>query len=308
MSRLEEIQVFVALVESQSSTRAADKLGLATSAVSRRMKALEQRLGVQLVQRTTRRMKLTPDGQAYFLRCRKLLDDWEEADQEVMQSAAELSGRLSISAPLSLGLTHLSDAITDFMCLHPGLEVNLDLSDRRVDIIEEGYDLVLRIGDLEDSTMIARRLARIRHCVHCSGDFLNRYGFKRASDIQTPDDLKPLPGLVYSNLRRPVYWRYTTPEGVKEIKVTPKMTSSNGEALVAAAVKGLGVGCQPFFIIEQALKRGDLTLLLQEYEWYGMGLYALYPHTRHLSRKIRVLVDFLIDYFVRNPSWNEMPA
>ncbi len=300
MSELEEVNVFVTLVECQSASRAAEKMGLANSAISRRMKALEERLGVQLIQRTTRTMHLTDDGQLYYQRCRKLLDDWHEAEQEVMQSAAELSGTLTVSAPLSLGLSHLAPAITDFMQDHPQLKVNLDLSDRRVDLVEDGYDLAFRIGALEDSSLMARLVTEIRHIVYCSPGFLDQYG-----PFNHPDDLRDAPGLGYSNLRHPGRWPYSGPDGEKgEGRVEPRMLSSNGEALRAASIKGIGIGCQPSFILHDAISAGQLVPVLTEYQWYGMNLYAIYPQTRHLSRRVRALIDYLVEYFQQDKNWN----
>ncbi len=300
MNELEEVKVFVTLVECQTASRAAEKMGLANSAISRRMKALEERLGVQLIQRTTRTMHLTDDGQQYYQRCRKLLDDWHEAEQEVMQSATELTGTLTVSAPLSLGLSHLAPAVTDFMLEHPQLRVNLDLSDRRVDLVEDGYDLAFRIGALEDSSLMARRITQIRHIVYCSPAFEVEYG-----PFNHPEDLNEAPGLGYSNLRHPGRWPYTDNAGRSgEARVIPRMLSSNGEALRDAAIKGIGIGCQPSFILHDAIAGGALKPVLLDYQWYGMNLYAIYPQTRHLSRKVRSLIDYLINYFENDKNWD----
>ena len=301
MSDLDEVRVFVTLVECHSASRAAEKLGLANSAISRRMKALEDRLGVQLLQRTTRTMHLTDDGQLYYERCRKLLDDWAEAEQEVMQSATTLSGTINVSMPLSLGISHLSPLIADFMVLHPGVKVNLDLSDRRVDLIEDGFDLVFRIGDLEDSSLIARRVTRVRHMVYCSAEFEQRFG-----PFNHPDDLRDIPALGYSNLRSPGRWPYTAPDGTKgEVKLTPGILSNNGEALIAAAERGLGAGCQPTFILHEAFASGRLQPVLRDYVWYGMNLYAVYPRARHLSRRVRALIDYVIERLGNEPYWDK---
>ena len=301
MNELEEVRVFVALVEHSTASKAAEKMGLANSAVSRRLKSLEQRLGVQLLQRTTRTMKLTDDGRLYYQRCRKLLDDWQEAEQEVMQSAVQLTGTLSISTPLSFGVTHLAPAIADFMKLHPDLTINLDLSDRRVDVIDEGFDLVLRIGELDDTSLMARKITNIRHVVYCSPELANFY-----APIKTPEDLRRIPALCYSNLKSPSRWPYKTKEGhSNSVRVSGRLYSSNGEALREAAVKGVGVGCQPTFIVHQELEKGSLVPLLTDYEWYGMSLYALYPQTRHLSRRVRALIDYLVEHFGNTPYWDE---
>lgn len=300
MSEFEEVRVFVCLVESQSASKAAEKMGLANSAISRRMKSLEQRLGVRLLQRTTRRMHLTDDGRHYYQRCRKLLDDWHDAEQEVMQSAESLSGSISVSTPLSFGVSHLAPAIADFMALHPALVVNLDLSDRKVDLVEEGYDLALRIGTLEDSTLIARKLTGIRHVAYCSPEFLQQYG-----PFEKPEDLEKVSALCYSNLKSPSRWPFRNANGGNGVvKVQPRMLSSNGEALREAAVKGLGVGCQPTFIVHKAIETGQLVSVLNDVTWYGMDLYVLYPQTRHLSRKVRLLIDFLVERFGNEPYWD----
>jgi len=301
MSELEEVRVFVTLVESQNASQAAEKLDVANSAISRRMKALEERLGVQLLQRTTRTMHLTEDGRTYYQRCRKLLDDWEDAEQEVMQSAAQLSGSLTISTPLSLGLSHLAPAIADFMLEHPELKVNLDLSDRRVDIIEDGFDVVFRIGQLEDSSLIARKVTSIRHMVYCSPAFEKQYG-----PFNHPDDLKNAPAFGYSNLRHPGRWPYVAPDGTNgEVRVEPYTLSNNGEALTVMAERGLGMGCQPTFILHKAFEEGRLVPVLPEYQWYGMNLYAVYPRARNLSRRVRALIEYLIDRFGNEPYWDK---
>ena len=301
MNELEEVRVFVTLVECHSASKAAEKLGVANSAVSRRMKALEERLGVQLLQRTTRTMHLTDDGQVYYERCRRLLDEWHDAEQEVMQSATNLSGNIHVSMPLSLGISHLSPIIADFMVENPNVQVSLDLSDRRVDVIEDGFDLVFRIGHLEDSSLIARRVTRVRHMVYCSPDFEKEHG-----PFNTPADLEGIPAFGYSNLRYPGRWPYTAPDGTQgEVRLTPGILSNNGEALLAAAERGLGAGCQPTFILHEAFSSGRLVPVLKDYQWYGMNLYAVYPRARHLSRRVRALIDYVIDRLGHEPYWDK---
>jgi len=301
VNELEEVRVFVTLVECHSASKAAEKLGVANSAISRRMKALEERLGVQLLQRTTRTMHLTDDGQLFYDRCRKLLDDWNEAEQEVMQSVSTLRGNIRISMPLSLGILHLAPVISDFMAMHPEVTVNFDLSDRRVDLVEDGFDLVFRIGHLEDSTLIARRVTRVRHMVYCSAEFEKKHG-----PFHHPDDLTGIPALGYSNLRHPGRWPYRSPTGEEgEVRLSPTILSNNGEALISVAERGLGAGCQPTFTLHDAFSEGRLIPILQEYEWFGMNLYAVYPRSRHLSRRIRTLIDYVIERLGKEPYWDE---
>ncbi|WJG08560.1 LysR family transcriptional regulator [Aliiglaciecola sp. LCG003] len=300
MSKLDEMRVFVTLIETQSATRTAEKLGVANSAVSRRMKDLEQRLGVQLVKRTTRKMNITLDGELYFARCKQILDDLEEAERQVMRASGDLSGNIKIATPLSFGIGHLSSAIAAFMHLHEKVNIDLDMSDRRVDIVEEGFDLALRIGNLDDSSLRARKLSAVKHVVCCSPSLLKGFG-----PIQNPNDLKQLPALCYSNIKQPNRWRYTSKEGISgQVSVTPRLLSSNGDALRDAAIAGLGVVCEPTFICHTAIKQGLLVPVLTDYQWFDMNLYALYPQTRYLSARTRTLIDFLAKRFGDTPYWD----
>lgn len=299
MSELEEIRVFVQLVESKSATLAAERLGLAVSAVSRRMKGLEERLGVQLVQRTTRRMSLTEQGQFYFERCRRILDDLEETEQRVRSSALHLSGNIRIAAPTSFGVAHLMPVIATFMHLHPDINVEIDMSDRKVDLLEEGIDVGIRLGELSDSTLKARKLGRFSHLVCASPEFLLKYGMPK-----TPDDLSSFPALCYSNLANPGSWPYTDGKGLQgRAKVKARLAVDNGEAIREAAIAGVGIACEPTFIIYKAIERGLLTPVLTDYSWYGMDIYAIYAQTRFVSARVRTFIDYMTEQFSATPQW-----
>ena len=299
MSELEEIKVFIQLVESQSATKAAEQLGLANSAISRRLKDLEQRLGVQLIRRTTRRMSLTEPGEIYYQRCRQILENLEEAQAEITHSKNFLKGRLRIATPVTFGVNHLAPAIAAFMYQYPDIEVDLDMSDRRVDLVEEGFDVAIRIGNLEDSTLIAKQLAPVSHVICASPDFFQQHGIP-----QKPEDLQNISGLCYGNLKKPDTWVYQNSQGEKgEVKVALKMKSNNGDALREAAIAGLGVICEPSFIVHDAIKRGLLTAALRDYKWYNMNVYAIYPQTKYLPTKVRRFIDFLIQRFGKTPYW-----
>lgn len=299
MNEITQIKTFVTLVESQSLSRAAEKMDTAISAVSRRLKELESSLGVQLIQRTTRKMHLTEAGERFYLRCTRLLDDLEEAKQEVSNSAKELSGTLKIATPLSFGVAHLSPAIAAFMHLHPQIKVDLDMSDRRINLVEEGLDMAIRIGTLEDSTLMAKKLASVRHVVCASPDFLQQYGVPK-----TPADLTTLPALCYGNLNQPDNWQYWDKEGkAHSVKVPIRMRATNGNALVEAATAGLGVLCEPSFIVHGAVERGVLKPVLTDYQWYSMNIYAVYPQTRYVPAKVRAFIDFLSSHFGEEPYW-----
>jgi len=299
MNEFSQIKTFIALVENHSLSKAAEKMGIAVSAVSRRLKELESSLDVQLIQRTTRKMHLTEAGEKFYQRCGRVLDELEEAKQEARNSATTLSGTLKIAAPLSFGVAHLSPAIAAFMHLHPQIKIDLDMSDRRIDLVEEGLDLAIRIGTLADSSLMARKLASVRHVVCASPNFLNRYGTP-----ETPQDLSGLPALCYGNLDQPDTWHYRDKDNQPaKVKVSLRMRATNGDALVEAAVAGLGILCEPSFIVHGAVERGVLIPVLTDFKWYAMNIYAVYPQTRHVPARVRAFIDFLASHFGDNPYW-----
>ncbi|WKE66498.1 LysR family transcriptional regulator [Gallaecimonas kandeliae] len=299
MNQLEQIRIFVELVKAGSATQAARQLNLATSAVSRRLKELEARLGTELLHRTTRSMTLTDDGRAYYERCVRILEDLDEAERELGSRSGELSGRLRITTPWSFGVSHLVPAITEFMYLHPRVEIDLDMNDRKVDLVAEGFDLAIRIGELEDSSLVARKLAPVSHVVAAAPDYFQRHGRP-----QSPQELAGHQGLCYANLKAPGQWLYFDDQGRRQsVKVPIRFRASNGDALRHAAIAGLGVLCEPSFITYQAIRQGLLEPVLTQYRWYQMGIYALYPGTRHLSPRVRGFIDFLGKRFGDHPEW-----
>lgn len=299
MNEIEQLRIFVAIAESGSMTRAANRLQVAVSVVSRRFKELETRLGVQLAQRTTRRMSLTETGKQFYKDTRRILEELEQAEQAASRASAELTGTLRISAPLSFGIPHLMPTVSEYMRQNPALRVVLDMSDRRVDLIEEGFDLAIRLGNPEDSSLMGRRLATFKHWVCASPELLTQIELPK-----TPDDLQNFPTLTYSYLRPLNLWRYQAPDGsCGDIKVDPRLTVSNGDALCEAAVAGLGVICEPDFIVHHQIKNGALMPILTDYNWFGMEIHALYPPTRQLPKKVRVLIDMLVEKFGEQPYW-----
>jgi len=304
MNRIMDLQTFVAVVETGTFTAAADRLEVAKSAVSRRIAALEARLGVQLFARTTRRLSLTESGQGFYEHCVRILADLEEAESAVMQAHGELRGHLRVALPVSFGLGHMSAPIAEFSRRHPQVEFDLDLNDRRVDLLEEGIDVALRIGRLQDSSLIARPLFQAATVVCAAPEYLERNGVPR-----TLADLSERVGLVYSNLRDPDRWVCRDREGNKlEVRVPVGMTANSGDFLCAAAAAGLGVTIQPTFIAYQSIKRGELVRILTDYQWPSTPAYAVYPPTRHLSYRVRAFIDFLVDYFSGVPYWDALLA
>ncbi|MFA7386147.1 MAG: LysR family transcriptional regulator [Thiohalobacteraceae bacterium] len=300
MARLEDMENFMRVVETGSISAAAERLGIAKSAVSRRLSDLEARLGVQLFRRTTRRLDITDSGRGFYERCLRILSDVDEAEQAVSQVHGRLVGRLRVAVPLSFGLLHLCPAINDFMVAHPGLEFDLDLNDRQVDLLAEGFDLAVRIADLEDSSLIARRLATMRTVVCASPEYLARAGVP-----ESPSALAERDCLVYSNARDPALWRFRGPDGgERTVRVRVRMRANNGDFLRQAASAGQGVCILPTFIAFHAIETGTLTPILTDYVWPSYHAYAVYPQTRHLTRRVRVFVDYLAERFAGVPYWD----
>lgn len=300
MDRFDELQVFVAVVETGSFTAAADRLDIAKSAVSRRVSALEERLGVQLLRRSTRRLNLTDTGQSFYEHSARILADLDEAEAAATQEHGELRGTLRVALPLSFGVRHMSEPIARFSLLHPRVSFDLDLNDRRVDLVAEGADLAVRIGRLADSTLIARRLFEARTIVCASPAYLERRGTPA-----TPEDLVDHDCLVYGNLSDPTRWVCTDGEGFRHtVDVHVSMSASSGDFLSAAAAEGLGIALQPTFIAGEAIGRGELVPILNEYAWPVSPAYAVYPPTRHLSYRVREFIDFLAAHFAGMPAWD----
>ncbi len=301
MDRFAAIETFVRVAETRSFSEAARRLRIAKSAVSRQVSALEAELGARLFHRTTRSLHLTEAGRAYFERASRILSDLDDADRAVSRLQAAPRGRLRISAPMSFGFLHLTPALADFLRLHPEVEMDVAMNDRVVDLVNEGFDVAVRIGILEDSSLIARRLAPARRAICASPDYLATRGAPR-----TPDDLKSHSCLVNSNLPAGREWRLTGPEGaVRPIGVNGPLSVNNGDAMRVAALRGLGLASLPTFIVGADLKSGALVSVLDEFIPQDLTISAVYPHTRHLSPTVRAFVDFLAERFGPNlPYWD----
>ena len=301
MDRLAHIEAFVAVVEAGSFTAAADRLDIAKSAVSRRIAELEDRLGAQLLLRTTRRISQTAAGQAFYARSVQILADLDEAESAVAEAHGELVGRLRVALPLSFGVRHMCEPIADFCHRHPRVAFELDLNDRRVDIVEEGADLAIRIGHLSDSSLIARRLFESRLVVCASPDYLERHGVPAS-----PEELAEHDCLVYSNVADPGRWRYSDADGSeRSIDVNVAMQVSSGDFIVESAARGLGVAMQPAFIAGDAIGRGELVPILTDVVWPVTPAWAVYPPARHLSARVRAFIDFIAERFSGIPYWDE---
>ncbi len=301
MDRFETLQTFVAVVETGQFSTAAARLTCNTSVVSRRVAQLEARLGVQLLQRTTRRLSLTDAGRAFYDRAVRVLTELEEAEQSVAAVHVAFTGRMRVAAPLSFGLLHLAPIISAFLDAHPDLQLDLDLDDREVNLVEEGVDLSLRIGRLTDSSLVALPLAPIRFLLCASPGYLARHGVP-----QTPGDLLAHRCLIYGNMPEPQLWRFVAPGGQMEtVRVPVRLRANNGDMLLAATADGIGISVQPTFIAYRAIIEGRLRPLLPGYTLPAATAYAVYPSRRFVPRRVRALIDFLSERIGDQPYWDE---
>ncbi len=298
MDRFDEMQTFVRVVDSGGISAAAEKMVIAKSAVSRRLQDLENRLGVELLRRTTRRMTLTEEGRQFYERCVRILDEVAEVENNLINEQHQVQGLVRMAVPLSLPLWPL---LGEFLQRHPGVRLDLDLEDRYIDILREGMDLTIRIGQLNDSSLIARRLAPVRTVLCASPSYLERYG-----EPQTPEQLNEHIGLSYAHLSEQRQWTFSDRAG-KEHTAQPdiRMRANNGDVLLQATLDGLGIAVMPLFICYRELAAGRLRKLLPDFPTEESAAYALYPSRRHLPQRVRLLVDFLVERLGDNPPWEQ---
>ena len=301
MGQLEELANFVRIIDSGGISRAAEHMDVAKSAVSRRLAELEARLGVRLITRSTRSMTLTDAGKGLYERSLRILSDVSEAQDEASEAESSLRGNIRLAAPITFGLRHLSAAIVEFAARHPDVHFDVDFNDRRIDLIDEGVDLAIRIGDLADSSLVARRLTTIRHAVCASPNYFERYGVPAV-----PADLREHRGLRYTN-RPQNRWAWRTPNGSKgTVKMPSTMQANNGDFLLQAAAAGGGIIISPTFIVYEAIRDRQLQAVLTDYEWSPLNAYAVYPENRHLPQRVKAFVDFLADHFGDPPYWDDI--
>jgi DNA-binding transcriptional LysR family regulator len=297
MGIFDDMTVFVRAVEVGSFSGAAQQLGIAKSIVSRRIVSLENRLGASVFRRTTRGLNLTETGQAYYERARRILADVVEAEDMASRSNGELKGKLKVAGPMSFGWRHMSPVVTEFLSAHPEVDIELDLNDRRVDLVSEGFDLAVRIGSLPDSSIIARTLAPCRHVVCASPVYLaSRDVLCKPSDLATQGHVC----LHYNNRPKSEQWRFRVDGVWTEVSVAARhIGANNGEVLRDAAIAGLGIAVLPTFIAGDALAAGTLKIVLGDYEVASPLILAVWPPSRHVSGKVRTFVDLLAKRFGR---------
>jgi len=292
MDRFLEMQTFCAVVDAGSFVKAADVLGMSKAAVSRYVGELEARLGVRLLHRTTRRMSLTEEGTVFDARCRELLSGVEEAEAELSSRSGAARGLLRVNAPVTFGIRHLAPLWATFRDLHPQVRVDVTLSDRLVDLVDEGYDLAIRIATLPSSTLISKRLATTRIVLCASPQYLKSHGVPNH-----PSDLADHDVIAYSYWAAGDQWPFDGPDGPVTVTIKPWMHTNNGDTCRAAALAHHGVILQPSFLVGHDLAAGRLVELLPEFHSIELGIYAIYPTRKHVAPKVRALIDFLAQQF-----------
>ncbi len=300
MDKLDAMQAFTKVVASGSYAEAARQLGLTRSAVSKGVIELEQILGARLLDRTTRKVGPTEAGLAYYERCLAILADIEETELQVSQLHDEPRGTLKLNAPMSFGILHVGRAIADFMAAYPNIKVELFLNDRFVDPIEEGFDLTIRIAELDDSSLIARKLAPGRRVLAASPEYISAYG-----EPETPDDLANHSCLNYGHTTVLQRWQLIHNGKDLTAPINSRLCSNNGDVLRVAALAGQGITLLPTFLVGNDIQAGRLHVVLPDYPPTELGIYALYAPNKYLAAKVRVLIDFLVDRFGPEPPWDE---
>ena len=299
MDSLTDIAVFVRVVEEGSFTAAAAKLGLSKSVVSKYVTRLEERLGARLLNRTTRRLSLTEVGRAFHTRSQLGLRELEEAEAEVSRLQGAPRGVLRINSPMSFGVLHIAPALPEFLALYPELTVDMNLDDRQIDLIEEGFDLAIRIGELPDSSLVARRLGPCHHVVCGSPGYFEKLGIPR-----TPEDLRQHNAITFKYQDSPSEWHFVRPDGsVVRVPVSGTIQMNNSLGLREALLRNVGITLTPSFVVGADISAGRLRTVLTEYRALELSIYAVYPERRHLSPKVRAFVDFLARRITDSPYW-----
>ncbi|MGY6706356.1 LysR family transcriptional regulator [Roseinatronobacter sp.] len=299
MDRLTCDRMFVAVMETGSFTAAADRLETTSGQASKLVSRLERALGVRLLNRTTRAVSPTEAGQAYFDRLRPLLDEFDNLDAAVRDVTQAPRGRLRLTAPLTFGGLELTPILNDFARQWPEIELDVSFTDRVVNLVDEGFDMAVRVGRPSDSSMITRKLCDVRLITVAAPDWLELHGAP-----ETPEAVAMLPCIIDTNFRDPGRWPYRQDGQPISVPVSGRLRFSNAEACLGAAEAGLGLACVPSFVAARALRAGRVKQVLRDFEAEPFGVHVLYPHSRHLAAKVRVLVDFLAEHYHGTPPWD----
>lgn len=297
MDKFLEMQAFVAVTDASSFVKAAEALDVSKAAVSRYVAELESRLGVRLLHRTTRKLSLTPEGEVFHARCRELLGGVDEAEAEITSRSGEASGLMRINVPFSFGLLHLAPLWVEFMALHPKVTLDVTLADRVVDLVEEGFDMAVRIARLPNSSLVSRPLTSTRLVLCASPAYLRARG-----EPTHPSDLASHDVLAYSLFSMGDLWEFRGSEGVVSVKVTPRMRTNSGDTCRVAALRNQGIVLQPTFLVGPDLLAGTLVEVMPAWRSVELGVYAVYPSRKFVSPKVRLMIEFLVNAF-RMRAW-----
>ncbi len=292
------MKVFAAVVDTGSFAAAAERLDMSRAMTSKYVAHLEERLGTRLLQRTTRKLTLTESGSAYYERCVQILADISQAEEGAARQSEAPRGTLRLTVPVSFGILHMGPMLSDYMKQYPEVKIDLLMVDRRVDLIEEGLDLAVRIGSLPESGLIAKKLASDRIAICGAPDYFKRHGVP-----QKPADLAHHNCLTYSYAANGDDWKLTGPDGTHSVKVAGSLRATNGDMVKLAALGGVGVMRQPRFLVGEDLRAGRLVEVLREYQSGELGIYAVYPSRKHLSAKVRSFIDFLAAALALKSEW-----
>src|SRR5437868_11008207 len=300
MDRLSAIEVFAQVVASGSFAKAAERLALSTSAASRQVAELETHLQTRLLNRTTRRVSLTESGQQFYERAVQLMADLAEAEQEASSAAVVPRGTIRLTTSVNFGVRHVAPAIAEFMARHPEVRFDVSLSDRVVDLVEEGFDLAIRIGGPGADNLVARKLGETRLVPCASPQYLARHGAPR-----TPEELAGHNCFTYEYVSPRHVWRFRDRAGAgRAVRVSGRLHSNNGDLLAEVAAQGAGIVFEPAFIVGPEVRAGRLVPLLQAYVPSPVPIYALYPSRKHLSAKVLRFVEFLSERFAQAQDWS----
>jgi DNA-binding transcriptional LysR family regulator len=290
---LDGITVFVRVVETGGFTTTAELLGHSTSYISKEITRLEKRLGVRLLNRSTRKMSLTDMGRSYFERCSRIIVDAEEAEQSISSQHSKPTGTLRVTSPVSFGHLPLNAKLPLFLEMYPDVKIELNFNERMIDIVDEGFDVAIRAGTLKDSSLVHRKIMKSGGVTVASPDYLGRRGRPLS-----PQDLANHECISFSNKQAPTHWEFSSEnDDVIRVTISPKVITNDAELELSLAVAGVGITRLPSFCCEEEIREGKLEVLLKEYARTDFGVYAVYPHRVHLSTKVRVFVDFLVDQF-----------
>lgn len=300
MESLGDIAVFVQVVESGSFTTAAERMGISRSVVSKYVSRLEDRLGARLLNRTTRRLSLTEVGRSFYAQSRNGLRQIEDAEAEVSRLQSAPRGTLRLNVPMSFGVLHIAPAIPEFVARYPELSVDMHLDDRQLDLVEEGFDMAIRIAELPDSSLVARRLAPCRHVVCGAPGY-----FRLRGQPRTPEELADHNAITFQYQSSAHEWHFISPEGRnKRVAVTGSVQMNNSLALREALLNEAGLTLTPTFVVGADIQAGRLQAVLTDHKALELSIYAIFPQHRHLSPKVRAFIDFIAERFRDTPYWD----